>query len=235
MRSFPEVPRTVFVESRWMGINKPLTGGPKRASLFCCCLLALGFLTVPVYAWSKPTRERCVARHSVTVYQDEYVRVFWRRSGGAAGARSRVLFGCRFRSDKRRRLGAYGGAGRSYIERGTIKVSGLRQASFYIAYVAAKCPTRTGCRQSVVVRDLKDGRVIFASPTYDKVHCLVLKENSSVAWIAEEDGGPVVSKHDSTGDQVVDSSAEIGMASLALSGNRIFWLAAAVPRSTSLD
>jgi hypothetical protein len=108
----------------------------------------------------------------------------------------------------------------------------------------------------VVVRDLRDGRVLHRVPTgvsaspsqagnigIGRTTGLVVKSDGAVAWIVgtgeelpngEERGTLQVHAVDSTGNRVLASGGNIDPFSLALVGSRLYWMQGGVPESAVL-
>lgn len=109
----------------------------------------------------------------------------------------------------------------------------------------------------VVVRDLRNGRVLHRVPTgvsarpsqvgnvgIGRTTGLVVKGDGAVAWIVatgeelpngEEQGTFQVHAVDSSGSRVLASGANIDPSSLALAGSRLYWMQGGVPMSAVLN
>jgi hypothetical protein len=138
--------------------------------------------------------------------------------------------------------------------RSTGLVPRLRLAGRYLGYDAADADDgQPGVALLVAVRDVKRDRCIrgfLANPpdgdlsfSYDDaepgVTDLELTGDGGLAWIVsgrpDRDDYFYVQKNDGGGRAVLDEGTTIDPSSLALSGRRIYWMNAGVPRSATLD
>ncbi len=102
----------------------------------------------------------------------------------------------------------------------------------------------------VLVRDLRDGRVLRRVPTGTPVRpeplsvgigpavAIVVKRDSSVAWIVEtdqEEGKYQVHAIDKSGSRVLASGSDIDPSSLALAGSTLYWTQDGQPASAVLN
>jgi hypothetical protein len=88
---------------------------------------------------------------------------------------------------------------------------------------------------SVVVRDLRTGRVEHEVPTGTQatpnphhvgvgpVTAIVVKADGAVAWIAEGEDGPEVHALDKTGSRVLATGEDIKPHALGLKGSELYW------------
>ncbi len=101
----------------------------------------------------------------------------------------------------------------------------------------------------VVVRDLRNGRVLRRLPTgvfsppepatigAGEAVAIVVKSDGAVAWIAETDGETgqrEVHAADATGSRILASGTSIDPASLALGGGTLYWTQEGKPMSATL-
>jgi hypothetical protein len=102
-------------------------------------------------------------------------------------------------------------------------------------------------RLLVVVRDLRDGKLLHKLPTgtveppqpsmigVGSVTGMVIKSDGSAAWIAaEQKGGYQVHTVDKTASHLVASGGDIDPSSLALAGSTLYWTQGGKPVSASL-
>jgi hypothetical protein len=155
------------------------------------------------------------------------------------------VFGCAYRSKHRYLLGpvpygsATGGAG----------VEPEALAGSIVAYGQMVIVGSTG-EWTVVVRDLRNGRVLRRQPTgmpvkaeppsvgIGRAVAVVVKTDGSVAWIVEtdqEDGKYQVHAVDKTGSRVLALGPDIAPSSLALAGSTLYWTQGGKPFSAALD
>ncbi len=104
----------------------------------------------------------------------------------------------------------------------------------------------------VVVRDLRNGRVIHEMPTGTPIppdphavgdgstSIIVVKSNGSVAWITKKPLKGETTEYqvhavDRTGDRLLAIGTDIGPKSLALVGSTLYWAQGGQPHSTVLD
>jgi hypothetical protein len=103
----------------------------------------------------------------------------------------------------------------------------------------------------VIVRDLRDGRVLHRVPTgvpfppsplvvgNGPTPLIVLKSDGSVAWITADFAGELklyeVHALDKTGSRVLATGSDIDPHSLALAGSTLYWTQAGKPYSTRLN
>ncbi len=132
-------------------------------------------------------------------------------------------------------------------------IRGVQLAGTLVAYESLQT-TLTGGRWFVVVRDLRSGRIIRhvstgapLKPTSDTagvgpVTDLVVKDNGSAAWIADDierttaTSGPSsetpyleVYASDGSGTRLLASGTDIQSSSLALAGSTVYWTQASRP------
>jgi hypothetical protein len=103
---------------------------------------------------------------------------------------------------------------------------------------------------TVVVRDLRNGRVLRREPTGVAVKpepfsvgigsavAIVVKSDGSVAWIVEtrqENGEYQVHAVDRTGSRILAVGADVAPSSLALAGSTLYWTQGSKPVSAALD
>jgi hypothetical protein len=155
------------------------------------------------------------------------------------------VFGCAYRSKHRYLLGPvpYGSA------TGGEGVEPEALAGSIVAYGHMVIVGSTG-EWTVVVRDLRNGRVLRKAPTgvpvkaepsslgIGRAVAIVLKTDGSVAWIVEtdqENGEYQVHAVDKSGSRTLASGADVAPTSLALAGSTLYWTQGGKPRSAPLD
>ena len=196
----------------------------------------------------------CNPDETATVIENESIRVYFRWSGVDYDPYypEREYFVCRWDSDKTVRIGTdYCGDAYDacyYIEN-------LRLAGEKVAYVSGRDGDRYG-RWSFTLNVLDTAtwvtdRVFGESNSsgdsqgYRRVNAVVLKENGSIAWIADLwDYEPVAPywtqtyellKRDATGDSLVDSDPKIDTRSRRLTGSTLTWSVDGESRSAALN
>jgi hypothetical protein len=111
----------------------------------------------------------------------------------------------------------------------------------------------SGATWIIVVRDLRNGRVIHKVPTGVRSHPiqpprqyvglgpatgLAVKSNGSVAWLVEttaEEGSFQLHALDRSGGRLLASGSDIARSSLALAGNTLYWTQGGRPFSAPLN
>jgi hypothetical protein len=159
------------------------------------------------------------------------------------------IFGCTYRHKHAYALGTkaessvQGGGG---IERETL-------AGTVVAYEKSSNGgfSHPGAKWQVVVRDLRNGRMLHKVPTGTRndpqvrpdngigpTTAIVVKSDGSVAWIVETNPGAgtyQVHALDSTGGRVLASGSDIDPSSLALAGSTVYWTQGGKPASAVLN
>ena len=178
----------------------------------------------------------CAARGRTLLWTPQ-ARIIKRRAGPVdegIGVRRRYAYGCFF------------SRGRPFLldedEEGQpdSDLRLFRLAGPYAAFAQDACPM--GCGYTVNAVDLRNGRNVRSSPAGvpgpgspygGPASDLVLKANSSLAWISA--GNPArVFALDSLGRRQLDSGAGIDPRSLELNGSALTWVKAGAPRSSTL-
>lgn len=120
----------------------------------------------------------------------------------------------------------------------------FRLAAPFVAYEEQAC-AGLGCGYSVIVRDLRDGGKLREAPepatdSFGKVTDLELKDNGSVAWIANSPPfSPTPTRSvwasNSLGTRRLDTGPDIALESLALNGSALSWVNAGLISSATLQ
>jgi hypothetical protein len=159
------------------------------------------------------------------------------------------IFGCTYRHKHAYALGTkaessvQGGGG---IERETL-------AGTVVAYEKSSNGgfSHPGAKWQVVVRDLRNGRMLHKVPTgvrndpqvrpdngIGPTTAIVVKSDGSVAWIVQTNPGAgtyQVHALDGTGGRVLASGSDIDPSSLALAGSTLYWTQGGKPASAVLN
>lgn len=190
-----------------------------------------------------PIRFRdCRTHRAKTLLRTDTGRVFqqlvWRpgRTGPAGNSWIDAAYGCLFSADEAFALGQ--------DDDDDFDLSSFRLVAPYVAYEQQGC-VGLGCGFSVEVRDLRDGRKLRDAPepstdSFGKVSDLELKDNGSVAWIADSppfSPAPVRSvwASDGLGTRRLDEGPDIALGSLRLTGSALSWVNGGVSRSATLE
>jgi hypothetical protein len=159
------------------------------------------------------------------------------------------IFGCTYRHKHAYALGTkaessvQGGAG---IERETL-------ADTVVAYEKSSNGgfSHPGAKWQVVVRDLRNGRMLHKVPTgvrndpqvrpdngIGPTTAIVVKSDGSVAWIVQTNPGAgtyQVHALDSMGSRLLATGPDIDPSALALAGSTLYWTQGGKPASTTLN
>jgi hypothetical protein len=212
--------------------------------LVCCVALATVAAVVAPTAEARPAKRTCDPPGSQLVVANSYARVYWRWNR-TDGQRTRNLFSCVWRTDRRRLHGLYGSAPPDAMEFGGI--STVRLAGHFMAYGNAfGCDRYYGdCSGRIVVRDLRTGglhatkrlETINAPPERPagslSVADLRLSRDGSAAFIAFHGFSLELWMIDAQGSTLLDSGNAIDSRSLALTSQRIYWMHDGQPRTAS--
>ncbi len=165
------------------------------------------------------------------------------------------IFGCAFRTGRTYKLGEapepdYGGPG------GASGVLNETLNGTVVAYTESVYSGFGGGSDVVIVRDLRDGRVLHEVPTGTQaptsvpsapeppqvgigpVAALVVKADAAVAWIVATgrvNGTYQVHAIDETGSRVLASGADIDPSSLALAASTLYWMQSGTAFSAKLN
>src|SRR4051812_6625078 len=113
----------------------------------------------------------------------------------------------------------------------------------FLAYVTSSCGLSED-RQTLVVRDLRTGKVTKTSDATDdsgldtRFPGLVVTAKGSVAWIGQNVTQATITqvfKWDAGGKGKLDSGTDIDAASLALGGKTLYWLKGSTAKSSTLS
>ena len=180
---------------------------------------------------SRRAPRACTRRHRGVLADDAQAEVY-----SIAGSESPVLYGCTYGSSRVYRLGPIAHRyQRKYLEEGFYGLSHEVLAGPVIAYEEIANQLGCGfCQWAVVVRDLRNGRVLRREPTGTPVQAaheenfgvgpvttIVLKSDGAVAWIADAhdappEGGFQVHASDASGSRLLAIGEDIEPGSLAL-------------------
>jgi hypothetical protein len=132
-------------------------------------------------------------------------------------------------------------------------------AGSIVAFEGGSASTYYGTDWLIVVRDLRNGKVLHSVPTGTPIHpepprtedgitrqdvgvgpatAVVVKSDGAVAWIVEtdrEEGYYQVHVLDGSGSRVLAEGPEIAPTSLALAGSTLYWTQGGKPFSATLN
>jgi len=197
---------------------------------------------VALYEKGKPPFSGCRSQRAKRDLRNDSGRVFEQLLGIGDVEFFPHVYACLFSTNKRVPLG------RNWDDE---RIELPRLTEPYVAYVSIGCGL-AGCSPSIMVRDLRDGRLLrnHLEPSFEtqpertparNVTSLVLKANGSVAWIVDRlafMGLPHsidVVAVDSTGRRVLDSGLDVDPTSLALTGSTLTWRKGGIVRSAMLN
>jgi hypothetical protein len=152
------------------------------------------------------------------------------------GRSENEMFACAYASGHAYPLGPKPEAGTSSGGGGVEKVTLSGSVVGYQEFVVR---TEASSRWTVVVRDLRTGRVLHrADSTGSFVQDIVLKPDGAVAWIVDTNFLPAehsVVALDKSGIRTLASGPSVVPSSLALAGSTLYWTQAAKPFSAVLN
>ena len=190
-----------------------------------------------------PIRFRdCRSHRAKTLLRTTAGRIFqefvWRpgRSGPGGNSWIDASYGCLFSANEAFRLGQ--------DDDDDFDLGSFRLVAPYVGYEEQAC-VGLGCGYSVIVRDLRDGGKLREAPEpatdgFGKVTDLELKDNGSVAWIANSPPfSPTPARSvwasDGLGTRRLDTGPDIALESLALNGSVLSWVNGGLSRSSVLE
>jgi hypothetical protein len=165
------------------------------------------------------------------------------------------FYGCSYEDKRSYLLGSPpegSSSGETGIRRETL-------AGSIVAFEGGSASTYYGTDWLIVVRDLRNGKVLHSVPTGTPIHpepprtedgitrqdvgvgpatAVVVKSDGAVAWIVEtdrEEGYYQVHVLDGSGSRVLAEGPEIAPASLALVGSTLYWTQGGKPFSATLN
>ncbi len=199
----------------------------------------------------------CPQAHSRAVVADGQAEVYLAPEE-AALPEFLGFYGCSFAHKRSYLLGSppqYSSSGGSGIE--LVTLSGPMAA-----FESSSARTGYGKSWLIVVRDLRDGKVVHSVPTGTSVHpgpprvaggiirqdvgigpaeSIVVKRDGAVAWIAQDAvEGELPYEYqvhalDRSGSRVLADGADVEPSSLALAGSRLYWSEGGKPFSAALN
>jgi len=199
-------------------------------------------IKVALYERGVPPFSGCRSRRAKPGLRNDSGRVFEQLLGIGWGVFLPHVYACLFSTNKRVSLG------RNWDDE---QIELPRLTEPYVAYLSIGCAL-AGCSPSIMVRDLRDGRVLrnqlqpsFENPLSERtwtrtVTSLVVKANGSVAWIVDrpaDNGLPRtidVVAVDSTGRRLLDSGPDVETTSLTLTDSTLTWRKGGVVRTATL-
>jgi hypothetical protein len=192
--------------------------------------LAALALAAPAPASAASNAAKCSPKGSTAILASDTARVFQKRN---AKKKQFDIYGCRYANGKVVKIGFT-------IPGDTIGVGSFRLAGKYVGLVYSDCDS---CDDEIQVFDLTTGKKTLSTdaiePSEDDdlepgVIDFVMTPGGAVAWIAEgSDENARVVKLDKKGKARLDRQVESG--SLAIAGNRIFWLKNGTPFTATLS
>jgi hypothetical protein len=215
--------------------------------------------TSAIAARSHKTVPKCppVRAHAHVLVADEQAMVYLRPAMTPSPARyeQAEIFGCTYGDGRPYALGLppeFSSEGGGGIDHETL-------AGSVVAYQQVSVG-KTVAIFRVIVRDLRNGRVLHRLPTgtligpeskepeslvgVGHVVALVVKSDGAVAWIVENGqtqcGGPKIYCYevhavDASGERLLASGPEIEPSSLALAGSTLYWTQGGKPSSAVLN
>jgi hypothetical protein len=211
-------------------------------------------VTAGATARHRKSSPRCPRAHARVVLADSQAEVYLAPEE-AALPEFLGFYGCSYADKRSYLLGhppAYSSSGGSGIKLETL-------AGPIVAFAETSASTRYGTDWLIVVRNLRDGKVLHSVPTGTPIHpepprteggitrqdvgiglarAIVVKSDGAVAWIVEtdrEEGYYQVHVLDGSGSRVLAEGPEIAPASLALVGSTLYWTQGGKPFSATLN
>jgi len=210
---------------------------PARASASARC--QSGSRTGALYQQGEPPFTGCRSQRAQTDVENDDGRAFEQLRFDSDNAEFvPFAYACLFSVNKRVRLGR---------NAESTELTLPRVVAPYVAFAVADCPGAS-CYSTVVVRDLRNGRLINdlaatmtggAPGDTQHVTDLELKPNGSVAWLVQLSGYATrtieVVAVDASGRRLLESGPDVEPESLVLDGSTLSWRTGGVTHSATLD
>jgi hypothetical protein len=198
---------------------------------------------------------KCPVGRSHVVVADAQAQVYEGPLVGEGGPlpESSVFYGCAYGRGKRYELGLppETGAGSPGGTSGSRLYTLAGPIVAFERYSTTELEPASRYVEEIVVRDLRNGRVLHRLPTgiptmppkngdvgIGGATAIVVKADGAVAWIVAVNGAAVeyqVHAFDKTGNHLLASGSEIAPSSLALTGSTLYWLQGGKPMSATLN